>query len=108
VEAESHRLGIMLRERPKSLSIRVVYVDGEPVSSGRIHYGHSPEVAELVGGRTVPTHRKRGLFSALVAARLREAAGRGCRYIFVDALPMSEPILTKLGFATLTSTRPFT
>ena len=108
VEAESNRLSAMLRERPEGLSIHVAYLDGEPVSSGRIHYGHSADVAELAGGRTVPAHRKRGLFSAVVAARLREAAARGCRYVFVDALPTSEPILTKLGFAALTSTQPFT
>ncbi|MHB8178495.1 MAG: GNAT family N-acetyltransferase [Vulcanimicrobiaceae bacterium] len=108
VEAESNRLGAMLRERPEGLSIHVAYLDGEPVSSGRIHYGHSADVAELAGGRTVPARRKRGLFSAVVAARLREAAARGCRYVFVDALPTSEPILSKLGFAALTSTQPFT
>ncbi|MHB8144629.1 MAG: GNAT family N-acetyltransferase [Vulcanimicrobiaceae bacterium] len=101
-------LGAMLRERPEGLSIHVAYLDGEPVSSGRIHYGHSADVAELAGGRTVPARRKRGLFSAVVAARLREAAARGCRYVFVDALPTSEPILSKLGFAALTSTQPFT
>lgn len=108
VETESHRLSAMLRERPKSLSIHVAYVDGEPVSSGRIHYGHSADVAELAGGRTVPARRKRGLFSAIVTARLREAAARGCRYVFVDVLPTSEPILTRRGFTALTSTQPFT
>ena len=72
------------------------------------HYGHSPGVAELAGGRTVPTHRRRALFSALVAARLREAAAHGCRYVFVDALPTSGPILTGLNFVPLTSTQPFT
>jgi acetyltransferase (GNAT) family protein len=108
VEAETHRLNAMLRARPDALSIHVAYMAGEPVSCGRIHYGHSPGVAELAGGRTVPTHRRRGLFSAVVAARLREAAARGCRYVFVDALPTSEPILTGLNFVPLTSTQPFT
>jgi GNAT superfamily N-acetyltransferase len=107
-DAETNRLGGMLRENPESLSIYVIYVDGEPVSSGRIHYGPSDDIAELAGGRTVPAHRKHGLFSALVAARLREAVARGRRYVLVDALPTSEPILAKFGFAPLTSTQPFT
>lgn len=108
VEAEHNRLGVILRKRPVGVSIYVTYVDGEPVSSGRIHYGHSVDVAELAGGRTVPALRNHGLFTAIVAARLREAAARGCRYVFVDALPMSELILTRLGFGALTTTQPFT
>ncbi|GAC1552346.1 MAG: hypothetical protein NVS3B16_27030 [Vulcanimicrobiaceae bacterium] len=107
VEAETRQLRAMLRDRPDALSIYVAYVANEPVSVGRIHFGHNPAVAELAGGRTVTTHRRKGLFTAVVASRLREAAARGCRYIFVDALPTSEPILTKLGFAALTSTQPF-
>jgi predicted acetyltransferase len=63
---------------------------------------------KLAGGRTVTTHRRRGLFTALVGSRLREAASRGCTHAFVDALPTSEPILTKLGFTSLTSTQPYT
>jgi len=48
------------------------------------------------------------LFAAVAAARLREAAARGRRYVFVDALPTSEPTLTRLGFVALTTTQPFT
>jgi hypothetical protein len=107
VEAETQRLAAMLRDAPDALSIHVAYVGGEPVACGRIHYGDSPGVAELAGGRTVTTQRRRGLFTALVASRLREAGGRGCRHVFVDALPTSEPILTKRGFRALTSTRPY-
>ena len=107
VEAETERLSAMLRDDPQALSIHVAYVGGEPVACGRIHYEHSPDVAELAGGRTVTTQRRRGLFTALVASRLREAAGRGCRYVFVDALPTSEPTLTKRGFTAITSTRPY-
>jgi hypothetical protein len=106
-EAEKRRLRAILHDRPDSLSIHIAYIDNKPVSCGRIHYGHTPGVAELAGGRTVTTHRRQGLFTAIVAARLREGAARGCRYVFVDALPTSEPILTRLGFAALTTTQPF-
>lgn len=107
VEAETRRLSAMLRDDPGALSIHVGYDAGEPASCGRIHYGHIPGVAELAGGRTVPEHRRRGLFTTLVASRLCEAVSRGCRYVFVDALPTSQAILTGLGFSPLTSTRPY-
>lgn len=108
VDSEKRRLGEILREQnTRDISIHVAYVDGEPVSCGRIHYGRMPEVAELAGGRTVTTHRRRGLFTAIIVARLREAAARECRYVFVDALPTSEPILARIGFVALTTTQPF-
>jgi len=108
VEAETRRLAAMLRDTADAMSIHVGYADGEPVSCGRIHYGNTPGVAELAGGRTVTTYRRRGLFTALVASRLHEAAARGCQYVFVDALPSSAPVLTKRGFTLLTSTQPYT
>ncbi len=108
VEAETQRLAGMLADNAGAVSIHVAYVDGEPASCGRIHYGKTPGVAELTGGRTVTTQRRRGLFTALVGSRLREAASRGCTHVFVDALPTSEPILTKLGFRSVTSTQPYT
>ncbi|HEV2638608.1 MAG TPA: hypothetical protein VGX23_25905 [Actinocrinis sp.] len=108
VEAETERLAALLDGAAEKVSIHVAYLDGEPASCGRLHYGRTPGVAELAGGRTVTTHRNKGLFTALVGSRLREAAEAGGRYVFVDALPTSEPILVKRGFNPVTSTRPFT
>lgn len=107
VEEEKRRLASALRETPNELSIYVAYVDGEPVSSGRINLKQGSAVAELAGGRTKTTHRNRGLFTALVAARLREALARKRTHVFVDALPTSEPILRKKGFQFVTHTQPF-
>ena len=108
VDDEIAELGASLRERPDSLSVYVAYADGQPVASGRVHYGQHPAVAELAGGRTIATHRNKGYFTSVVSARLREAAARGCHFVFVDALPTSEPILRNLGFTAVTTTRPFT
>lgn len=108
VDEEARELGSLLRERPTALSVYVAYAGGEPVSCGRLHYGQDPAVAELAGGRTVPAQRNKGYFTAVVAARLNEAAARGCHYAFVDALPASEPILRGLGFIAVTTTQPFT
>ncbi|MYR23936.1 GNAT family N-acetyltransferase, partial [Streptomyces sp. SID6137] len=49
----------------------------------------------------------RGLYRALVAHRARIAAARGCRYLQVDASPMSRPILERLGFLPLSITTPY-
>lgn len=107
VEAETRRLAAHLADGTDSLSIHIAYVDGEPASCGRLQYGRTKGFAELAGGRTVPEYRKRGLFTALVAVRLRAAALRGCEYVFVDALPTSEPILRRCGFVEVTGTRPY-
>jgi predicted GNAT family acetyltransferase len=61
----------------------------------------------LAGGRTSPAYRRRGLFTAVVGARLREAAARGRTHVFVDALPTSEPILLRRGFEFVALTQPF-
>lgn len=107
VEEEKHRLASVLGDTPDELSVHVAYVDGEPVACGRIHFKETSGFAELAGGRTKTTHRNRGLFIALVAARLREALVRNRTPVFVDALPTSEPILRKRGFQFVTHTQPF-
>lgn len=107
VEEEKHRLALVLRDTPDELTVHVAYVDGEPVACGRTYFKENSDFAELAGGRTKTTHRNRGLFTALVAARLREALARNCTYVFIDALPTSEPILRKRGFQFVTHTQPF-
>ncbi len=107
VEEEKHRLALALRDTPNELSVHVAYVDGEPVACGRIYFREGSEFAELAGGRTKTTHRNRGLFTALVAARLREALARNRTHVLVDALPTSEPLLQKRGFQLVTHTQPF-
>lgn len=105
VAAETRRLAGLLVAG--TVSVQVVYLAGEPVSCGRLHYGATPAVAELAGGRTVPAHRNQGLFTAVVRYRLDEASAAGRRWVFVDALPTSEPILAKRGFTAVTTTRPY-
>ena len=62
--------------------------------------------AGLWGGGTVENWRGRGVYRALVAHRARVAADRGYRYVQVDALARSRPILARLGFEPLTTTTP--
>ena len=85
----------------------VAYVDGEPVSSGRVDLDPGVEFAGLFGGVTLPEFRGRGLYRATVARRAELARAAGYRWLYVDALPTSRPILERLGFVAITTTTPF-
>jgi GNAT superfamily N-acetyltransferase len=85
----------------------VAYVDGEPVSGGRVDLEDGVEFAGLFGGVTLPEFRGRGLYRATVAKRAELARERGYRWLYVDALPTSRPILERNGFVAMTTTTPF-
>ncbi|MEO3885382.1 GNAT family N-acetyltransferase [Nonomuraea sp. B5E05] len=80
----------------------------EPVSAARLDLYPGTGFAGLWGGGTVPGWRGRGVYRALVAWRAREAVALGHPYLQVDASSQSRPILERLGFATLTTTTPYT
>jgi GNAT superfamily N-acetyltransferase len=82
----------------EQLAVYVAYVDGTPASAAWVRFHLSTRFASLWGGSTVPEHRRRGLYTALLAVRAQEARRRGARFLTVDASPMSRPILEKLGF----------
>jgi GNAT superfamily N-acetyltransferase len=79
-----------------------------PVAGARIEFHAGTDFASLWGGATLPRWRGRGIFRALVARRAALAADRGFRYLQVDALPTSRPILARLGFVQLATTTPYT
>ena len=83
----------------------VGYVDGTPVASGRLELTPGRAFAGLWGGGTIPSHRHRGAYRSLVAARAALARERGYPYLTSDARPSSRPILERLGFVPLTATR---
>lgn len=91
---------------PDYLSIYVAYVDGEPACAGWIYFHARNQFATLFGGSTTPDQRRRGLYTAVLAARLREAAARGYHFVTTDASAMSRPILERVGFEALTTTWP--
>ncbi|WP_029252700.1 GNAT family N-acetyltransferase [Paraoerskovia marina] len=101
-------VGRALDQEPPTVVGVVARADGRPVAAGRVELHHGTEFASLWGGGTVPQWRSRGVFRALVAHRARIAAGAGFCCLQVDAAPTSRPILERLGFQTLTVTRPFT
>jgi hypothetical protein len=84
----------------------VGYVDGEAASVGRLLTNPRSAMGGLYGGGTLARFRGRGCYRALIAARARDAKAMGARYLSVDALPTSLPILTRLGFRHLLDTWP--
>ena len=96
-----------LHAGPERLSIYLAYADGQLASSAWIRFHPQRQFADLWGGSTRAAFRRRGLYTALVAVRAQEARARGVRFLTVDASPMSQPILEKIGFRTLTYTQPF-
>jgi GNAT superfamily N-acetyltransferase len=101
------RLAAQLRAAPESLQIVLVMAGDEPVSAARIEFLPGTDFAGLWGGGTIPAWRRKGIFAALVAYRAGLAADRGYRYLQVDALPTSQPILQRLGFHPVAATTPY-
>jgi len=84
-------------------ALHVAYDGPLPVSTGRLELPPGRDFASLWGGGTIPSHRGRGIYRALVAARAWEALWCGYRYLTVDARNTSRPILARLGFVELTT-----
>jgi GNAT superfamily N-acetyltransferase len=100
-------LRTQLREAPEATVLVVAMAGDEPVSAARMECLPGTDFASLWGGGTVPGWRGRGIYRALVAYRAQLAAARGYRYLYVDALPTSRPILRGLGFTALARTTPY-
>jgi len=101
------RLVEQLRDAPDSLQLVVAMAGDEPVAAARIEFVRGTDFAGLWGGGTIPAWRRKGIFRALVAYRAGLAAARGYRYLQVDALPASQPILQRLGFEAVATTTPY-
>jgi hypothetical protein len=84
----------------------VAFDDGVPASIARLHTSATSAFGGLYGGFTLEAHRGRGLYRATIAERARDARRLGARYLRVDALPTSEPILERLGFTKVADTWP--
>ena len=75
----------------------VAWVDGEGVGNGGLSM--AGEVARLWGGATLPHARGRGVYSAVLAERLRVAVDWGATLALVKGrVETSAPILRRFGF----------
>ncbi|MCW5943910.1 MAG: hypothetical protein KIS66_16895 [Fimbriimonadaceae bacterium] len=95
-----------LRAGDGGITAYVAYDGKTPVSVARLYTDPKSWFAGLYGGGTVSSHRGRGFYRAMVAARSYDAVARGARYLIVDALPTSLPILLRLGFVRVADTWP--
>ncbi|NNN35985.1 GNAT family N-acetyltransferase [Streptomyces sp. S3(2020)] len=102
-----HQLLAQLTADPDTVVAVVALAGDIPVSAARMELVPGTRFAGLWGGGTVEAWRGRGIYRALVAVRAREAVERGYRYLQVDAMPTSRPILERLGFEPLTTTTPY-
>ncbi|MFI6010245.1 GNAT family N-acetyltransferase [Streptomyces sp. NPDC051243] len=102
-----HQLLARLAADPDTVVAVVALAGDTPVSAARMELVPGTRFAGLWGGGTVEAWRGRGIYRALVAHRARAAADRGYRYLQVDAMSTSRPILERLGFEPLTTTTPY-
>jgi ribosomal protein S18 acetylase RimI-like enzyme len=78
----------------------LAYHDGQPAATaGYVGFARS---AYLVGGVVLPAFRGKGLYRALVAARLRDAAAHGLSLATSHAMAQtSAPLLERMGFSSV-------
>lgn len=95
-----------MKKRLTSECLYVGYFDDSPVACGRISFEQDGIFAGLWGGATLAEYRNRGLYTSILAERVKEAIKRNFKMITVDALPASRPILEKWGFSFLGFTCP--
>lgn len=92
---------------PDDVFVLVAEHEGEIVCAAGMFLWPGRDFAGLRNGTTVPAWRGRGVYRSLVAARAGIAAGRGVKYLHVDATGGSLPILRRLGFRGVTTTTPY-
>lgn len=103
IEAVRTALGM----RPRPVEAVIAWAGDIAISAGRVEFHEGTEFASLWGGGTLPEWRGRGVFRALVVHRAALARQHGYRYLQVDALPTSRPILERMGFQPLAETTPW-
>ena len=99
------RLGSHL-QIPGYLSVYAAYVEDQPASIAWTYFPRG-SFATLFAGSTISEYRKQGLYTSLLATRLKEIRERGYRFAVVEAGAMSKPIVTRHGFQQLTTVYDF-
>jgi GNAT superfamily N-acetyltransferase len=85
----------------------LAHAGAEVIGCGTLVGPAGARSANLHAGALLPEWRGRGLYSALLGARLRTALAWGVDAVHVDAAPMSRPILERKGFEFICETVPF-
>lgn len=101
----NQRLGLHLQV-PGYLSVYVAYVGNQPASVAWTYFPRG-QFATLFAGSTIANYRKQGLYTSLLATRIREIRQRGYHFAVVETGDMSRPIVAKHGFQHLTTVHDF-
>lgn len=99
-------LAARLREGSTEHVAYLGYERDAVASVARLYTHPASAFGGLYGGGTLAPHRGKGLYRATVQRRAADALRAGARYLRVDALPTSQPILERLGFEVLTYVWP--
>jgi GNAT superfamily N-acetyltransferase len=106
-EKMSDQLLATLNDRVRRNLAFVAYESGLPIGCGRVTVPQGSLFAALWGGAVLPAFRGKGVYRALLAARIKHAQRfESVQFLRVDALPTSRPILEKYGFKQIASTWP--
>ncbi len=97
----------IVAEPPRTVAMAALF-EGVPIAGGRLELEPGGEFVGLWGGATVAQWRGRGVFRSLLGRAIAVSGELGYRYAQLDAMPMSRPILERLGFVELATTTPFT
>jgi len=98
---------LVRRQATGLTDIFIAEAAGQVVSAAWAVYKKGTDFTGLWGGSTLPDHRGKGIYKALVAVRAARALNLGYKYLHVDASDDSSPILQRLGFLPVTTTTPW-
>jgi hypothetical protein len=87
----------LVAARDPAVALLVGYLDGEPVTTGRLSCLGT--VAEVNSVTTKPGYERRGYGTAMTWAVLAEGAQRGCVSAILTATTMGYPVYVRMGFA---------
>jgi GNAT superfamily N-acetyltransferase len=92
--------------RPRRHRFYVAWCDGVAVGTGGFVVQEGLDAIYLTGGVVLPAYRGRGIYRALIAARVADAGG--ARFVVTHARShTSAPILERMGFRTAATYRVF-
>ncbi len=92
---------------PGALRVWVAEADGLVISAGWLRLPEGTSFGSLWCGSTRPGWQRRGVYGALVAARVAAAREAGRRWLAVDCSAESLPILLRRGFERVAVTTPW-
>lgn len=94
--SDEHVTALYERRNPEVSRRYIASIDGTDIGTAAATF--VADAVVLNAGSTLPDHRGRGAYRALVRARWDDAAAAGTPVLVTQAGEMSRPILERLGF----------